>query len=213
MNKKLLVAFAAAAVAASSASFALDKQGFYVGADLGASRADDGDAFENAAKAYPSYEVKQNGFGWRAFAGYNFSRNFAVEGGYTQYADNTYKAGIGAADAFDLTHKTSAWDLVAKAALPLADSNWDVYAKGGVAYQKTEYKGSMLGDSGSDSRTDFRPIAGAGVAYNFDNGVTVDLSWTRVFGNGKTELRKDGLNQPDSDLVSVGLIYNFQNWA
>lgn len=213
MNRKLLVAVAVAAVAASSSSFAaVEKHGFYVGAQGGVSRADDGSFLKDLTEKAPAYEWKQGGFGWRALAGYQFNRTFSIEGGYTRFADNTYRADFLVA-GYDITHKTSAWDLVGKAALPIADSNFDVYAKAGAAYQKTEYTANtgISTRAKLDSKSKVRPVAGIGAAYNFDNGLALDISWTRIFGNGKTDI--NGIGQPDSDLVALGVTYTFQQWA
>lgn len=214
MNKKLVIAMAVAAVAASTSALAgVNKQGLYVGGSAGVSRADDGNFFkdetEAAGKLLGSYEWKQGGFGWSAFAGWNFNRNFAVEAGYMQFAKNNYKT-----PNFDIDHKTSAWDLVGKASLPIAESNWDVYAKAGVAYQTTKYSSAAIqGDSKSDKA--FRPVAGVGAGYNFDNGFGVDLSWSRVFGGGTTKAHSGllELGQPNSDLIALSVTYNIQAWA
>lgn len=215
MNKKLLVAAAVAAVTLSGGAFAAEKQGFYVGVQGGASRADDGDALKNNTEKSHlfGYEWKEGGFGWRALAGYQINRNFAIEGGYSLFADNNYQA----YGRYNLTQKVSAWDVVGKAILPVGDSNFDVYAKAGAAYQINKFDGLVGGDNSSKK---VRPVAGIGAAYNFDNGLAVDVSWTRIFGNDDTTFKRVAPNvavlnigQPNSDLVAVGLTYTFQQWA
>ncbi|MDF2867727.1 MAG: ompA [Gammaproteobacteria bacterium] len=215
MDKKLLVVATVAAVALSSGVFAAEKQGFYVGVQGGASRADDGSSLKDTTERYRAYgyEWKEGGFGWRALAGYQINRNFTVEGGYSRFADNNYKVNGG----YNLTQKVAAWDLVGKAILPVGDGNFDIYAKAGAAYQINKFDGLR---NGSVSNKKFLPVAGIGAAYNFDNGLAVDVSWTRVFGNNDSTLTQTGVNryhlnigQPNSDLVAVGLTYTFQQWA
>lgn len=217
MNKKLLVAAAVAAVTLSGGAFAAEKQGFYVGAQGGASRADDGSALKDNTEKFRDfgYEWKEGGFGWRALVGYQINRNFAIEGGYTHFADNNYQAYY----HYDITQKVSAWDVVGKAILPVGDSNFDVYAKAGAAYQINKFDGAnVLG--GENSSKKVRPVAGIGAAYNLDNGLAVDVSWTRIFGNDDTTVTPIGDNkgvlnigQPNSDFVAIGLTYTFQQWA
>ena len=209
MNKKLLVALAVASVAVSSASFAdVNRTGFYVGAQGGVSRANDGDYIKNYTEKFDSYEWKQGGFGWRALAGYQINNYFAIEGGYTGFAKNTYRTPL-----YDIDHKTSAWDLVGKAILPISNSNFDVYAKAGAAYQKTQYDGVVLTvNPDFDSNSEIRPIAGIGAGYHFANGLGMGISWTRVFGRGTTTNPNDPA-QPKSDLIALGLSYTFQQWA
>jgi opacity protein-like surface antigen len=203
MNKKLLVAVAV--IAASSSAFAaVNKQGLYIGGQAGISRADYGSDLKDATEAVTNHKIEQGGFGWAALAGFNFNKMFALEGGYIRYADNTYKQPD---YNYEVKEKLSAWTLMAKASLPLSDSNFDVYAKAGAAYlqgkeEKTGYE-DMSGHK-------VRPIAAIGGGYTFDNGLGIDLSVSHVFGSSQN----DGIRKyPNADMVAVGLTYNFQQWA
>lgn len=148
-NKNIIAAsIAAAALGLSTVALAdnagtglnvNNTQGFYVGVQGGIARADYGNDIKNFVAAFPSSSYHQGGFGGRAFAGWHFNQYFDTELGYDYLPNNKYSASDVFGNTVDFKQKTYAFDLVAKASLPLemvstSLSNFSVYVKGGAAY-------------------------------------------------------------------------------
>lgn len=163
--------------------------------------------------------TKKSGFGGRPYIGYQFNDYVAIEGGYTWYEKNKL-TDSGASSFYDYsasystasgTIKQQAVDVVAKGILPLEDG-FGLYVKGGGAYVKAKESSSatvvnsqvsmVLPASTSSNSTisKWRPVAGAGISYDFNEMVTADVSWTRIF-------RGSGI--ANSDLAAVGVSYHF----
>ena len=87
--KFLRVACAAFAITFASSAWSQEEIGFYLGANFGATSADSGDAADElrndlVASGFgsASASVDESDTGYKIFAGYQFNRNFALEGYY-----------------------------------------------------------------------------------------------------------------------------------
>lgn len=148
---------------------------------------------------------KDTGLAGRIDGGYLFTENFAAELGYTRFHNSTAKA-YSSAFATNGTIKEDAFDLVGKAILPLSDC-FNLYGKLGAAYLRAN--GTVTGSSAgtavrvSENAHKVYPTFGLGAGYNINKNITADVSWNRIQKVGNNN------NLPSTDLVGVGLSYNF----
>lgn len=240
-NKLLLTA----AICIISGSAYADEQGIYIGGQIGMGdmHYSDSDYFPNLSSynqmlnvinsANKKYNLPQislnkssseNGLAGRLYLGYQFQTYLAVELGYTLFNDDEGKisaSGHLPIGNFSFEDKTTisehAVDLSLKGLLPLGDSGFTLYAKGGAAYITAEFEtktqlvgGALIGSltpnftaPASDKHTEnsFRPVYGAGISYNLNDNLSMDISWTRIQGDSKIK---------DADLAAVGLTYREQ---
>jgi hypothetical protein len=204
LKKKLLVTTILAGVAAVCMGTAYAAApGFYIGGQIGYSNTHYG---ASDFTSMTSSNVKSTGFGYRPFIGYQFDQNWAVEGGYTGYADAKFRniqlaagntvAG-GATTLADGKVRQYAWDLVAKGMWPF-DNGFGIYGKAGAAYVRQTSADGMNGVYSDVNK--WRPTAGIGGSYDFNQNVTADISWARVFKGSGIE---------NADLIAAGVGYHF----
>lgn len=147
-----------------------------------------------------------NDLGWRAFAGWQFHRNFAIEGGYFDLGKAEARGFVGAVEA-NAGAKVHGWELLAVGLLPL-NPQFSLFAKAGVARTRVNVSGSAalgsttLSTSSSDTSTDF--TFGVGAQYLFTPHLGARLEWQRYNDVGGGNTGKD-----DIDLFSGGLMYRF----
>lgn len=197
-------------------------------------RAEEG---SNVRAAYNN--ANEGGFSGRLFGGYNFNDYFGVEIGYSEYAKNSYDSLVSSRETSSFvgyqdrivnsSFKTSAFDLLGKAYLPLKNitpalAPVNLYAKLGMAYviQKVNVGSHLLNryDSGSSvvEDPDFRnmtnrkwqPTYGVGAAYALTNKVALDASWTRIQGSGGS-IGTGNFNgfTAETNLFALGVVYHF----
>ena len=162
--------------------------GGYAGLQLGLTDTHTG-AGDFPGASGPVTTIDDDGFGGRLYGGYQFTENWAVELGWTLYADTDVTVGGTKTDM-------SQWaiDLVAKGIIPLSNG-FSVYGKLGPAYVDSDRGGSL----GSDE-DEFTLAYGLGTSYAFSRNFEADLSWTRVHGQSVIG---------DADLFALGAIYHF----
>jgi OmpA-OmpF porin, OOP family len=185
--KKTTIAalMAVSGVVVSSASFAQakpapDDRGFYVGASVGQSTAD---------CDIPSCDDKDTAY--RVFGGYQFSRNLAIEGGYSPLGE---VSGAGA------TLEANAWDLVGVGIYPI-NPQFSVYGK--LGFYNAEVKaGGII--SGKKTTTDL--TYGLGGQFNFARNLGLRLEWQRYSG---VEAPSSAGGDSDIDVLSLGVLFKF----
>ncbi len=181
LKRKLLVSAVLATLSSATLAAA---PGFYVGGQLGWSKAD----YEQADD--------KTGLGGRLNAGYQFDQNWSAELGYTRYANSKIKnARYDHKSIGDVTLKNNAIDIVAKGTLPL-DNGFNLFAKAGLAYIKVKADAAVA----FEDENKWRPTYGIGAGYDFNQNVTADISWMRVQNGGVI---------PNLDVVSAGIGYHF----
>ncbi|WP_405231720.1 porin family protein [Lentisalinibacter salinarum] len=135
-------------------------EGFYVGGGVGFTQIED----EEDGISFDDTPI-----GWRVFAGYEFTPNFALEGGYLDSgeAEDTI---LGEDVEADLT----AWTLTGLGILPINDS-WKVFGK--LGYYDGESEVSVLGFSAEDDESGL--TLGAGTRYDVTQqfSVRADFDW------------------------------------
>ena len=156
----------------------------------------------NALSGYPIGSVDSSGLAGRFYVGYDFNKYFAIEGGMTLLPRVKFHDVIAPAGVSDINFRQSAFDLLAKATLPLPN-NFGIYGKAGIASVfRNGFEGSRDGQvtdlSGNYNNT--VPVVGVGANYGFNDHVLADVSLMHYCGTGDL--------QP-TDFIGVGVVYRF----
>lgn len=152
-----------------------------------------------------------NAFAGRAYIGYDFHPNFAIEAGYTQFfndtkINNTITMAIAnfvpqSVTSTDNPKYDYVFDLVGKAKAHII-GNFGLYGKLGIDYMRIK----IDTPSGSpDRRSSFNAVYGLGAYYDFTQHFTADISATRY--NGDDKIGKDYI--PTHDLFALGVSWKF----
>ncbi|MCX7121135.1 MAG: hypothetical protein NTZ67_05100 [Gammaproteobacteria bacterium] len=139
-----------------------------------------------------------SGFAWNGNVGYQFSRYFAVETGYTHFANVSESNNIGdSANVSDIYGV----DLLAKGILPI-NSQFNVFAKAGAMYLSATPSFGVGNYTFTDNVavTHYVPELGLGTAYYVSSNVSVSLQAITTF---KTD------NMPATYAAYAGLGYKF----
>lgn len=165
----LLGLAAPAAHAQSDVRLRMDPH-FYVGAGIGRSETRDFCAALGGA-------CDAKDMSWNIFAGYQFTRNFAVEVGYNDFGKATSSGFIGGVPGA-ISSESTALEIVGLAAAPLTDA-FSVYLKAGFFRFDTDVVGTgssaglALSDKGSGA------TFGVGAEYGFTRNLAARFEWQR----------------------------------
>ncbi|MCK4869776.1 MAG: porin family protein [Gammaproteobacteria bacterium] len=157
------------------------------------------DALKGTSTSVKSY----NGLAGRIFAGYDFHKNFAVEGGFTYWFNRAKITDSAVVPSNEYRVRNWALDLVGKIKAEVYQ-NVELYAKAGVDYVHTKFSPEWTGTYNS-SYGNVNLVYGVGATYYFTPQISADLSWTRY--NGKE--RSNTKNQPYLDMIALGVAYKF----
>lgn len=188
-----------------------DNTGWYGGANIGQSQATIDDAritsglLVNGLTAGAISSVNRD-LGFKVFGGYQFNKNFAIEGGYFDlgqfgFTTNTTPAGTLSGDI-----KLKGLNLDALGILPITEK-FSAFGRIGVTH--TQANDSFVGTGAvnvpnpNPSSRDTNLKVGLGLQYALTDALTV-----------RTEIERYRIddavgNKGDVDLVSVGLVYRF----
>jgi OOP family OmpA-OmpF porin len=119
-------------------------------------------------------------FGWKVFGGYRFNQYFAIEGGYTdlgkfdyQYQFNQGGTQVGTGN---MSYEVGSWNIALVPRFPLENGLF-VQGKIGAAFTRAENSFNLtlpgFSQSGSDSKSETKPLLGVGLGYDFANGLSV----------------------------------------
>lgn len=146
----------------------------------------------------PPITADEDGAGWNANGGYKFMPFFAVDAGYTSYANSSLKNSLGTTAA---QNKHFSINAAAKGILPLPKYNLELFGKLGVAWINSQI--TNIDDSvaavddvtfDDDTKTRTAPYVGAGIAYVFAPELLANLQWTTAFGNSNVGKHLDLLS-------------------
>jgi OOP family OmpA-OmpF porin len=156
-------------------------QGVYIGASIGEASYEEDLGFDT---------FDESDTGYKFFAGYRFSDNFAVEGVYVDYGEPSGHI-LGIPAGVEIT----GYGVNLVGTIPLA-TGFEIFGKLGLlAWDGTATLGNLSGD---ESDTDL--TYGIGAAYFFDDHFGVQAEWEFVnFDNSNM----------DADMLSVGVQYRF----
>lgn len=207
MDKQILFLAFSAVLAASSAQ-ATDT-GFYVGGSFGQSKVNDFNGADIDAELLAGYGLTSStstddtDTGWKAFAGYRFSKHLAVEGAYTNLGETTANTVITAPGAGTINTTLEAGGLTVSALgiLPLG-SNFSLFGRLGVNFWNIDVTATGAGSGGAASASDNDDgtdwVYGVGAAYSINKNLSLRGEWERYdFGDG------------DVDLLSAGVSWSF----
>ncbi|OGT35683.1 MAG: hypothetical protein A3F11_07190 [Gammaproteobacteria bacterium RIFCSPHIGHO2_12_FULL_37_14] len=178
--------------------------GFFISGNLGYDKFD----FAKPTTAPISQDsITNTGFAWNGNVGYQFNSYFALESGYTQFADvlaNSPIPGISSGMLAVENKDNYGIDLLAKGILPI-NQKFNVFAKAGVMRLHTTQVTSRLGVFPDSSTTlasvRYVPEFGVGASYNLTHNVALTLQ-------GITTLKSNN-NIPATYAGYAGLSYKF----
>lgn len=205
-----MAAFAALAAGASPWALA-DDLGWYGGANVGRSAAtiDDGRITSGLAAGglgTSSISNRDRSTGFKLYGGYQFNRNFALEGGYFDLGRFGYTANTVPAGTLDGNIKLKGFNLDAVGILPITDR---LSALGRVGLNYAQARDSFSG-TGAVSVTNPSPSKSG---TNYKLGVGLQYAFTEALGM-RAEVERyrvnDAIgNKGHVDLFSLGLVYRF----
>ena len=214
--KKTIAGLCVAATLVSPVALAEDA-GWYAGGSLGSARAkSDTSAAQFDAELATlgitaTSTLSEDDTGFKLFAGYQFNKNLAVEGGYVdlgkpiEFSSVVTAPGAGTVNG---TIKNDGWNLDVVGILPINDA-FSAFGKVGLYYSKTKLYVSATGAggtaAGSASETETTPKFGLGANYAFTKNVGVRAEWERYLNLGDTNTTGEG----DVDLWSIGVTFKF----
>ena len=205
-----LLALAGLAVVCSTSVIAQDAPGWYAGGSLGSTRANfNNDAINNQFVAnnfaINSTSTNNRSTGGKLFSGYQFTPNFALEGGYFDLGRFNY-SGVTTGGTYNGDTRARGLNLDLVGTLPLSD-RFSVLGRVGAAYAQTRDNFSSNGfvpaNTFNRSRNDTNVKFGVGLQY----AITEALSL-------RAELERYRINDPirnrsNVDMASIGLVYRF----
>ncbi len=202
---------AALTVAVSPSAAADDTGGWYVGGNIGQSRAKINDTGINSdllgsAIATTSIANDDHDIGYKLFGGYQFIKYFAVEGGYFDLGTFGFNAATTPPGTLSGNIKLKGLNFDTVGILPITEK-FSAFGRFGVNY--AEAKDSFAGTGSVDVVDPSRRKRAA----NYKYGVGLEYDFTESFG-ARAEAERyridDAIgNNGDIDLFSAGLLYRF----
>jgi OOP family OmpA-OmpF porin len=200
------------ALAISVGSLAMaDDAGWYVGANVGASRATIDDAritsgLLGSGLTAASIADDNRSNGYKLFGGYRLNRNIAVEGGYFDLGDFGFKATTVPAGTLNGNIKFRGLNLDLVGTLPITEK-FSVFGRIGANYAQARDSFSATGMvnvlNSNPSKRETNLKVGLGVEYAFNDALSMRGELERYRINDAVG------NKGDIDLLSVGLVYRF----
>jgi OOP family OmpA-OmpF porin len=201
-----------AALAAIAGPFAMaDDTGWYVGTNIGQSRAKIDDpritsSLLSGGFTTPSISDDDRNTGYKIFGGYQFNRNFALEGGYFDLGKFGFTANTVPAGTLSGNIKIRGLNLDLVGILPITEK-FSAFGRAGVNYADARDSftgtGAVRVTNPSPSTRDTNYKVGLGLQYAFTEALAMRAEVERYRINDAVG------NKGDVDLVSVGLVYRF----
>ncbi len=205
-----LLSAAVIAVLANSVAVA-DDSGWYVGANVGQSRAkidDERIVSSLAARGFPAYllDIDHIERGYKLFGGYQFNRHFALESGYFDLGKFGFTAMTVPAGTLSGDIKIKGLNFDAVGFVPFADK-WSAFARVGLAY--AEAKDTFTGTGAVNVLESRRSKRAAN--YKFGLGMQYDITESVALRAEGERYRIDDAvnNKGDVDLASLGVVFRF----
>lgn len=182
----------------------------YFGITAGYSKLDEGDRLSDIF----DHSFKHSKVAGGGFIGFRFKPYMAVDLGYLYFMQNRYNDGSLSAVKVNL-HAIHA-DL--KLIIPLSSAHRgyapvELFASGGAAYVFAKYElPSSLGVGKSRTNDALRPLASVGVSVHFSPLVSMDFTYTRIFGKDKLTTSNIAKNIkktiPNGSLYSISFVFS-----
>lgn len=187
-----------------------DHKGWYLGANAGqsTSRIDNMrivNGLLEAGSSVSSFSEDGTDFGYKLFGGYQFNKNFAIEGGYFNLGEFDFAATV-LPNTINGIIEIEGINLDLVGFLPISEK-LSFFARAGVNYAETEDNFSSTGLApliiNKASERDTNGKFGAGLQYDFNEALAMRFEAERYRIN-------DGVGNTDNaDLISLGLVYRF----
>lgn len=196
------------AVIASPMVLAQDA-GWYAGLSVGQTRASQDEASMVNSQLGGGYSLStlnhdDRDTGYKLFGGYQFSRNFAVEGGYFNLGSFGISGSTVPAATFSGTTKVKGLNLDLVGSFPVTD-RFSVLGRIGANYADVadSFSSSAPLADPNPSKRDTNLKVGVGLQYAFTEALSM-----------RAEIERYRISEPtggkgDIDMVSLGLIYRF----
>jgi len=207
-----VIGFAASVAIFSMQGAHAQDTGWYAGANAGVTNAKqtgggiDGAYANQGVTAGSSLDKTDNIYSLNL--GYQFHKNFALEGGYVDLGKYNFNSNISApaTDTASGDYRVKGWTTTAVGILPL-QNGFSAYGKLGAVFADTKF--NVASNTGattlnSTSKSSTRPLYGLGVSYDFSKQVVGKAEWTRYDGLGN-----DLTGKADIDTYTVGVAYKF----
>lgn len=180
-------------------------EGWYMGGNIGISTANiDKDKITQNLTNY-SYSDDEQDLGYKLFGGYQFNKNFALEGGYFNLGKFDYFLST-PNGSLNGNIKVKGLNLDAVAILPVTE-DFSAFARIGANYAQSK---DSFGTTGtiymldtSPQKNDLNYKFGAGLQYAVTDSLALRLEAERYRINDAVG------NDGDIDLFSIGLMYKF----
>ena len=211
LSTSAAIGLATLAALAAPAALAQNTGGWYLGGNIGrTNQSSDDAAITNglAAQGLATTSIESTGHdrGYKVFGGYQFNRNFALEGGYFDLGSFGYTARtlpLGSQTG-DVGYKGLNLDLVG--ILPFTEK-LSAIGRVGVTSTRTSSSYSATGAAavplGTSSSRSTNAKYGVGLMYDFTPSLAMRVEAERYHV-------KDAFRNKDHvDMVSVGLVYRF----
>jgi OOP family OmpA-OmpF porin len=192
-----------------NSAFAADDTFWYVGGNIGQSRAKIDDARITPLLPGATISDDNKGNAFKLFGGYQFNRNFAVEGGYFNLGEFGYTATTAPTLAATLNGKIKlqGLNLDAVGMLPMGDK-FSVFGRVGMQYAQAKDTFTSTGAAPTPanpnpSKNALNYKVGVGAQYDFNRslGMRVEAERYRI---------DDAVNNKgDINMYSLGLVYRF----
>lgn len=188
-----------------------DDYGFYIGGNLGQTRATIDDERIDAnlrAKGFISVSIADDSrsTGGKLFGGYQFNNYLAVEGGYFKLGKFGYTATTVPTGTLRGDSKMQGLNLDLVGRLPITES-FSVFGRAGVNYASVRDNfsgtGAVVVQDPTPSKREANLKLGAGLEYAFNKALSVRAEVERYRINDAVG------NHGDVDMVSVGMVYRF----
>ncbi|MBI3525761.1 MAG: outer membrane beta-barrel protein [Betaproteobacteria bacterium] len=201
-----------AALAAIASPYALaDDAGWYIGGNIGQSKAKIDDpriTSDLKSKGFTTTSIIDDNrdTGYKLFSGYQFNRNFALEGGYFDLGKFGFMVNTLPAGTLNGQIKLRGLNLDAVGSLPITDK-FSVFGRLGLNYAQARDAFAGTGAinvlNPNPSKRDTNLKVGLGLQYAITDalGMRAEVERYRI---------NDAIgNKGDIDLVSLGLVYSF----
>lgn len=180
-------------------------EGWYMGGNVGISTANiDKDKITQNLTNY-SYSDDEQDLGYKLFGGYQFNKNFAIEGGYFNLGKFDYSLST-PNGSLNGDIKVMGLNLDAVAILPITE-DFSAFARIGANYAQSKDSFNTTGtisiSDNSPKENDLNYKFGAGLQYSLTEALALRLEAERYRINDAVG------NDGDIDFFSIGLIYKF----
>jgi OOP family OmpA-OmpF porin len=182
MTKRYMLVVLVLLTVGGGQAYSADR-GFYVGAGIGVPNLDPGDFDEN----FENLKFDNESFGFKLFGGYRITKNFAVEGAYTDYGSIKHHEILPVGQEnllFEIDVPIDAWDLSVVGRLPVSNSV-ALYARVGGASYSADVRATIGDETDTTSWSGTDLTYGVGFDFLFSKvGLRISFDWLEIEDTG-----------------------------